>query len=59
MRRLTATGTCDYSTWRNGLNMQRAGAIYEDMLHYRKFPDNLFAASFERKEALRKALRRR
>jgi len=42
-----------------GLNMQRAGAIYEDMLHYRKFPDNLFAASFERKEALRKALRRR
>jgi len=38
------------------LNVSREGAIYNQMLAYRKFPDNLFAGSEERKRALRYAL---
>ncbi len=38
------------------LNVSREGAIYNQMLAYRKFPDNLFAASDDRKRALRNAL---
>jgi len=36
--------------------VSREGAIYNQMLVYRKFPDNLFAGSDERKRALRYAL---
>jgi spermidine synthase len=38
------------------LNVSKEGAIYNQMLTYRKFPDNLFAGSEERKRALRYAL---
>jgi len=38
------------------LNVSREGAIYNQMLAYRKFPENLFAGSDEHKRALRYAL---
>jgi spermidine synthase len=38
------------------LNVSQEGAIYNQMLAYRKFPDNLFAGSEERIRALRYAL---
>jgi len=38
------------------LNVSREGAIYSEMLTYRKFPENLFAGSDERRRALRYAL---
>ena len=38
------------------LNVSREGAIYNEMLAYRKFPENLFAGSEERRRALRYAL---
>jgi len=38
------------------LNVSREGAIYNEMLAYRKFPENLFAGSDERRRALRYAL---
>jgi hypothetical protein len=38
------------------LNVSQEGAIYSQMLAYRKFPENLFAGSEERKRALRYAL---
>jgi spermidine synthase len=38
------------------LNVSQEGAIYNQMLAYRKFPDNLFAGSPERIPALRYAL---
>jgi spermidine synthase len=38
------------------LNVSREGVIYNQMLAYRKFPDNLFAGSPERIRALRYAL---
>ncbi|MGD0773305.1 MAG: fused MFS/spermidine synthase [Candidatus Solibacter sp.] len=38
------------------LNVSQEGAIYSQMLTYRKFPDNLFAGSEERIQALRYAL---
>jgi spermidine synthase len=38
------------------LNVSREGAIYTEMLAYRKFPENLFAGSEERRRALRYAL---
>ena len=41
-----------------GLDSQGAAFIYEEMLGFREFPENLFVASYERKQALRKALRR-
>jgi spermidine synthase len=41
-----------------GLNLYRSVDIYDDMTRYRKFPDELFVASDERKRALRKALER-
>jgi spermidine synthase len=40
------------------LNVSREGVIYNQMLAYRKFPDNLFAGSPERIRALRYALSR-
>jgi spermidine synthase len=36
-----------------GLNLYLSESIYDDMLHYRKFPDGLFAGSDETKEALK------
>jgi spermidine synthase len=39
-----------------GLNSYQGGLIYNDMLVYRKFPENLFVASDQHKQALRKAL---
>jgi spermidine synthase len=42
-----------------GLNVRRAGPIYEEILRHRKYPENLFAASPQREQALRKALGRR
>src|SRR5262245_380586 len=39
-----------------GLNLYRSVDIYDDMTTYRKFPGDLFVASDERKQALRKAL---
>jgi spermidine synthase len=41
-----------------GLNLQRAPVIYQEMLRYCVFPEDLFAGSPERREALRRALRR-
>jgi spermidine synthase len=41
-----------------GLNLQRAGAIYEELLRHRTYPDGLLLATGEREQALRKALRR-
>jgi spermidine synthase len=38
------------------LNVSREGAIYSDMLGYRRWPDALFVGSEERKRALRYAL---
>ena len=38
------------------LNVSKEGAIYNQMLTYRKFPDNLFAGSEDRRRALRYAL---
>jgi spermidine synthase len=38
------------------LNVSKEGAIYNQMLAYRKFPGNLFAGSEDRKRALRYAL---
>jgi spermidine synthase len=38
------------------LNVSQEGAIYNQMLVYRKFPDNLFAGSPERMQELRYAL---
>ena len=38
------------------LNVSKEGVIYNQMLTYRKFPDNLFAGSEERRRALRYAL---
>jgi spermidine synthase len=38
------------------LNVSQEGAIYNQMLAYRRFPDNLFAGSPERLRALRYAL---
>lgn len=38
------------------LNVSKEGAIYNQMLAYRKFPENLLAGSEERKRALRYAL---
>ncbi len=37
-----------------GLDLQDAALIYEEMVRYRYFPDDLFVASQERKEALRR-----
>jgi spermidine synthase len=42
-----------------GLNLQDAEPIYDEMLHYRAFPEDLFTGSDERKNALREALERR
>ncbi|HSW50463.1 MAG TPA: fused MFS/spermidine synthase, partial [Bryobacteraceae bacterium] len=39
-----------------GVNIHGAEFIFEDMLLHRKFPDDLFAASAARREALRKEL---
>jgi spermidine synthase len=36
-----------------GLNLYRGRAIYDEMLRYRKFPKDLFAASYDRELALR------
>jgi spermidine synthase len=41
-----------------GLDLQDAAFIYEKIVRYRNFPDDLFVASQEHKEALREALRR-
>jgi len=38
------------------LNVSKEGLIYNQMLAYRKFPENLFAGSDERRRALRYAL---
>ena len=38
------------------LNVSKEGLIYNQMLGYRKFPENLFAGSDERRRALRYAL---
>jgi spermidine synthase len=38
------------------LNVSREGAIYSEMLGYRRWPDNLFAGSEDKKRALRYAL---
>ncbi len=40
-----------------GINLQRADSIYQEILRYRKYPDDLFVASGQSREALRKALR--
>ncbi|MBI4875004.1 MAG: fused MFS/spermidine synthase [Acidobacteria bacterium] len=42
-----------------GLNQRKAWGIYEDLLHYCTFPEDLFAGSPARKLALRLALRDR
>jgi spermidine synthase len=42
-----------------GLNLQDAESIYDEMLHYRAFPEDLFTGSDERKNALRQALEQR
>jgi len=39
-----------------GRNASRAGIIYSEMLLYRKFPEELFVASAQRKPALKRAL---
>jgi len=41
-----------------GLNSRRRESIYEELLGYRKFPEELFVASDQRKEELRKAIER-
>jgi len=41
-----------------GLNLYRSEGIYDDMLAYRRFPEELFIASPEIKEALREAMLR-
>jgi spermidine synthase len=40
-----------------GLNSVKSGSIYDDILVYRKFSDQLFIGSGERKEALRQTLK--
>lgn len=40
-----------------GLNLQRAGAIYTELLRYRTYPEALLRATGERGQALRRALR--
>jgi spermidine synthase len=39
-----------------GLNTYQNASIYDDMLRYRKFPDNLFVGSDSEKEYLREAM---
>jgi spermidine synthase len=39
-----------------GLNLYRGRAIYDEMLRYRKFPKDLFVASYDRELALRHRL---
>lgn len=39
-----------------GLNLYRGRGIYDEMLRYRKFPKDLFAASSDRELALRRRL---
>ena len=39
-----------------GLNLYRGRAIYDEMLRYRKFPKDLFVASYDRELALRRRL---
>ena len=41
-----------------GLNLDQAGAIYQDLSSYRKFPADLFVGSTERKEMLRLLIER-
>jgi len=36
-----------------GLNLYLSESIYDDMLHYRKFPNDLFTGSDETREALK------
>ena len=36
-----------------GLNLDQAGFIYDDLLSYRRFPDDLFVGSDQRKQMLR------
>jgi hypothetical protein len=39
-----------------GLNTYENASIYDDMLRYRRFPDNLFVGSEAAKEYLREAI---
>ena len=39
-----------------GLNTYQNASIYEDILRYRRFPDNLFAGAESEKEYLREAM---
>jgi spermidine synthase len=41
-----------------GLNLDQAGFIYDDMLGYRRFPDELFVGSDQRKQMLRLVIER-
>jgi spermidine synthase len=41
-----------------GLNLDQAGFIYDDMLSYRRFPDELFSGSDQRKQMLRLVIER-
>ena len=41
-----------------GLNLDQAGFIYDDMLSYRRFPDELFVGSDQRKQMLRLVIER-
>jgi spermidine synthase len=41
-----------------GLNLYQAGIIYDDMLGYRRFPEELFVASAQHMESLRAAMAR-
>jgi len=41
-----------------GLNFYQSGLIYNDLISYSRFPDNLFVASDGRSRELRKALRK-
>jgi len=42
-----------------GLNRYESSAIYEDMLKYRTFPENLFVGAPQEKELLRSQLQNR
>ncbi len=42
-----------------GLNLYQEGTIYDEMLRYRRFPDDLFVASDPTREALRLAVMRK
>ena len=41
-----------------GLNLDQAGFIYDDMQNYRRFPDELFVGSEQRKQMLRLVIER-